>query len=205
MLHNHSGANAATRRSTTPRQSQLSQQDAAALLRAARDDLACFEPIYRAYFPRVYAYCLGRVGSPEEAEDLTSHIFTEVLNGLTRYRGGSVPAWIFRIARNTLADYYQQRHHSPAALDIDSVTVADHAPLPIERVMRAERRQMLIDLIAALPDHEQEVLLLKIDTGLSAEEIGQLIGKRAGAVRTMLHRIIKRLRAHCPAELSETP
>jgi RNA polymerase sigma-70 factor (ECF subfamily) len=196
MLHKRSGANAAIHPAKSPRQLS-SEYDECALMQAAREDMACFEPLYRVYFPRVYAYCLNRVGTPEEAEDLTSLIFTEVLHGLSRYRGGSVAAWIFRIARNTLADYYQQRRRAPLPLDADALTIADESPSPVERVIHTERRQMLEKLIATLPDHEQEVLALKIDSGLTAEEIGTIIGKRAGAVRTMLHRTIKRLRARC--------
>jgi RNA polymerase sigma-70 factor (ECF subfamily) len=200
MLHKRSGASAAIHRTETPRQLSC-EHDEAALMRAARDDISHFEPLYRVYFPRVYAYCLGRVGTPEEAEDLTSLIFTEVLNGLSRYRGGLVSAWIFRIARNILADYYQQRRRTPQPLDIDTFDMADESLSPVERVMQSERREMLAELIATLPEREQEVLALKIDAGLTAEEIGTTIGKRAGAVRTMLHRTIKRLRARCPNEL----
>jgi RNA polymerase sigma-70 factor (ECF subfamily) len=203
MLHKPSGTSAAVYRTEPPRQ-LASNHDETALMRAACDDVACFETLYRAYFPRVYAYCLSRVGSAEEAEDLTSLIFTEVLNGLPRYRGGSVPAWIFRIARNTLADYYQQRRRAPLPLDVDTFDMIDESHSPGERVMQTERQHMLQQLIATLPDHELEVLALRIDAGLTAEEIGTLIGKRAGAVRTMLHRILKRLRARCPAELRET-
>jgi hypothetical protein len=47
-------------------------RDEATIMAAARDDLDQFSPLYDVYFPRVYAYCMRRVSTPEEAEDLTS-------------------------------------------------------------------------------------------------------------------------------------
>ena len=64
-----------------------------------------------------------------------------------------------------------------------------------EHIEQAEQEQAIRKLVAALPDDEQELLALKLEGELTAEEIGLVLGKKAGAVRVELHRIIKRLRA----------
>ena len=57
-------------------------KDDTVLVEAARCDPAAFTTLYRRYVTPVYRYLYKWVGSPAEAEDLTSHVFTEMLEGL---------------------------------------------------------------------------------------------------------------------------
>jgi RNA polymerase sigma-70 factor (ECF subfamily) len=169
-------------------------------LRAARNDLDCFAPLYDRYAPRIYLYCLRRVGSPHEAEDLTSLTFTRALGALGDYQGGSVAAWLFTIARNTIIDHYRERQTGRVSLEhIANVLHDAHLP-PVEQVIHAERCAHLRALIATFSDDEQELLALSISGELTSKEIGAVMGKRPGAVRMGLHRLLKRLRALCAEE-----
>jgi len=172
---------------------QERQQDEARLMHAARGDISRFAPLYERYFPRIYVYCLRRVENKVAAEDLTSQIFARALAGIGNYAGGSVAAWLFRIAHNAVANHYRSRraHVSLESTDFDAPNDEDE---PIVHLIEAETHQAIHALVVALPHEQQELLALKIAGGLSAEEIGQVIGKSAGAVRVELHRIIKRLR-----------
>ena len=160
----------------------------------ARRDPAAFAPIYEQYFPRIYGYCLRRVSTPQEAEDLTSQVFTRALAGLDGYRGGSVAAWLFRIAHNAVLN--QRRARRPAiSLDESVFEVADDAPAPFEIVAQREAQAAVRALVQDLPDDQQNLLALKLVAGLSSPEIGAVLGKSPGAVRVELHRIIRALRA----------
>ncbi len=163
----------------------------AALLHAAKRDLRAFAPFYERYFARVYAYCLRRTGDHHEAEDLASQIFTQAMLRVGSYRGGVAVAWLFQIAHNTTVNALKARRPNgewPPDL-------ADPSPPPIEQVIRSEEQRRLLALVAALPADQQNLLLLREVAGLSAEEIGRIVGKRPGAVRTALHRILKHLQA----------
>jgi RNA polymerase sigma-70 factor, ECF subfamily len=164
----------------------------AKLMLATRIDPQQFTPIYKRYSPRVYAYCLRRIGSVQEAEELTSITFTRALSNIAQYRGGLVSAWIFRIAHNVLYDYYNSRK-SDAALDDLSEDL--HAPSisPMDYVIQNEEADVLRDLVSQLPADQRDLLLYKIVDDLSSEEIGELLGKSSGAVRVTLHRIIRQL------------
>jgi RNA polymerase sigma-70 factor (ECF subfamily) len=169
-------------------------------LRAARHDLDCFAPLYDRYAPRIYLYCLRRVGSAHEAEDLTSLTFTRALGALGDYQGGSVAAWLFTIARNTIIDHYRERRTSRVPLEhVEDVLPDAHLP-PVEQVIHAERCAHLRALIATFSDDEQELLASSISGELTSKEIGAVMGKRPGAVRMGLHRLLKRLRALCAEE-----
>lgn len=157
----------------------------------ARTRPAAFRPLYVEFFPRIYRYCLRRVSVPQEAEDLTSHIFTQALTGLAGFRGGSFAAWLFRIAHNAVANHLRDRRMSIPWDETVELPVEDEM---LGRLIDAEERTRLARLIATLPDSERELLALKIAGGLSAKEIGQVIGKNEGAVRVSLHRLVGQLR-----------
>lgn len=167
----------------------------AELVFAARHDLACFVPIYDHYAPRIYLYCLRRVGSPQEAEDLTSMTFTRALGALTEYRGGSIAAWLFSIARHAIADHYRENRIDNVSLDQFEDVLPDFSSPPVEQLIQNERCEHLRHLIATFSTEEQELLALSISGELTSEEIGIVVGKKASAVRMRIHRILKRLRA----------
>ncbi len=162
------------------------------LVQAAKDDLDRFAPIYERYAPRIYAYCLRRVGSPPEAEDLTSQVFTQAIDRIRSYRGGLVGAWLFQIAANAVVDHLRCRH---VPISLDDVELIQEAPGVIEDLVQRDEQRQIRALVASLPEDQQALLALRITAGLSAEETGAVMGKSAGAIRTAVHRTIKRLRA----------
>ena len=170
------------------------------LVQLARANPEHFAPIYQQYFPRIFAYCYNRTDSPQEAEDLTSRIFTRALKGLASYRGGSVAAWLFRIAHNTLVSHYR-RQHTQVSIEALELDISDSTSHPRDHLLRAEEARQVRDLVATLPSRDQELLALWLDGELSASEIGKILGHKEGTVRVKLHRILKRLRKRCPEEL----
>lgn len=176
---------------------QLFSNDDAAILRSAANDLNRFAPLYERYVDRIYAYCLRRVGSPADAEDLTSLIFTRAMKGIHDYRGGSVAAWLFRIAHNTVVNHYRDRKSQmPLVEDMD----AAFENTPIENVLTEEEHRMALQLVSTLPRESQNLIWLRLN-GLNSTEIGEIVGKSAGAVRTELYRLFKSLRAQFMREL----
>jgi len=161
-------------------------------MQMAQRDPALFAPLYERYFQRVYAYCLRRAGSAQEAEDLCSQVFTRALAGLNSYRGGMVAAWLFQIAHNVLANHYRGQKN---ALPLDELDFADeYAAGVFDEVDDAEDGRILGELVAQLPEDERDLLALSLDAGLTSDEIGAIRGKSAGAVRVEIHRVIKKLR-----------
>jgi RNA polymerase sigma-70 factor (ECF subfamily) len=63
------------------------------------------------------------------------------------------------------------------------------------QLVEAEERQQMQRLVAALPEEQRELIALRVTGGLSAKEIGQVVGKSEGAVRVAIHRTLQQLRA----------
>lgn len=113
---------------------------------------------------------------PEDAEDLTSLIFSRALTGLLSYRGGSVAAWLFGIAHNAVANHLRDRRpHLSLEHSVlpDGDTADDAGDSVVGHVLRVEERRELAALIAALPERHREMLALKLAGRLSAREIAR--------------------------------
>lgn len=176
---------------TMPYSNAMTINDEDDVMQRAKHNPAEFAPLYDGYFDRVYGYCFKRTGNAQDAEDLTSQIFVRVLNSLHTYKSnGFFAAWLFRIAHNVLSDHYRQLK---VAVSIDELEFAgsDHPP---DRLEKHEDHVILNELVAKLKKEKQDILLLSIQAGLTSDEIGQIVGKKATAVRVQLHRIISDLR-----------
>ena len=70
----------------------------------------------------------------------------------------------------------------------------DDRPGPEEMALAYLEAESVRGLLAQLPAQQRELLVLRVLSGLSAEETGQLLGMSAGAVRVAQHRALARLR-----------
>jgi RNA polymerase sigma-70 factor (ECF subfamily) len=171
--------------------------DEAFILAQARTDPAAFAPLYERYVARIYQYCRRRVGHPEEAEDLTSLVFSRALGGLASYRGGSPAAWLFAIAHNAVANHLRDRRpHLSLDSSVPSLIYShpEPSPDPLDLVLRDEERRRVAKLVAELTEEQRALLALKVVGQLSAKEMGAVLGKREGAVRVALYRVVQQLR-----------
>src|SRR5262249_8673313 len=79
------------------------------LIEAAQSDPARFGELYEDNFARVYAFIARRVRNRQEAQDLTSQVFSRALANLRQFewRGKPFVAWLYRMASNAIADHYR--------------------------------------------------------------------------------------------------
>ena len=167
-------------------------EDAALALRAVHDRQS-FGPLYDRYAVPVYRFCYRRLGNAHDAEDATSAIFTRALERLETFRGGSFPAWLFAIARSTLADRF--RGTRPCApVDLTGVDVEEPGDGPEEAAMKSDERRALATLLASLTPDQRAVIELRL-AGLTGAEIAQSLGRSVPAVKMLQLRAMTRLRA----------
>ena len=163
-------------------------------VRAAQRDRAAFGALYRRYLDRVYGYCFYLLGDHHDAEDVTERTFVAALAAIDGYRdeGATFRAWLFRIAHNQLANALRTRHrHRTAPLDgvPEPMTHADPAGL----LSLAEEARGLRRALEQLPDDRRQVVVLRFVDGLTAREIGAVLGRSEGAVRVLQHRALRQL------------
>src|SRR5258708_3874601 len=89
--------------------------------RARRGDSEALSALYNQFLPGVFGYIATRVPDRTIAEDLTSEVFLQMVEGIHRLRAqdeAGFVAWLLRIARVTVAGYYRKRAKQPIPLSL---------------------------------------------------------------------------------------
>ncbi|MCM8746046.1 sigma-70 family RNA polymerase sigma factor [Thermomicrobium sp. CFH 73360] len=173
-------------------------EDEAVLLAAAREDPNAFAELYLRYLGPVYRYLLAWTGSPADAEDLAQETFLRAYRTLDTYRPRGSPFlfWLLRIARNVAIDASRRR-------TVERARNSAIRPLLSLSHEHFDDRLLLEQLLRQLTPGKQELLALRFAAGLSTRGIARLLGKREGAVRKQLFRIIRELREAYDAATTE--
>lgn len=160
--------------------------------------------LYEAYRDRIYAYLLHRTGSPPDAEDLTQRVFSQALTALERHdpAAGSAGGWLFTITHNLLANYHRTRARRPSAR-LEAAANAADPTLTLEGIEAREDAHAVRRAMARLSAERQHLILLKYTVGLSNAEIGGVLGKTEGAVKSLLRRTLAALRRELDREQIE--
>jgi RNA polymerase sigma-70 factor (ECF subfamily) len=167
---------------------------------AVRGQPAAIDTLLRQIRPMVVRYCrarLGRIsGHYHAADDVAQEVCIAVLSALPRYQdmGRPFASFVFGIASHKVADAMR----SAARLAIPTEDLPDgpdDRPGPEETAVAYLEAERARALLARLPVNQRELLVLRVLSGLSAEETGNALGMSAGAVRVAQHRALARLRA----------
>ena len=162
---------------------------------SAPDRAAMLETLYEAHRVTVYRYLRTRTASDDEAGDLVATTFERAFVAIDRIRPeGSALPWLLRIARNAAID--RSRRQRPVHR-LDDLREADQPishTTPEDTFLEAERKAELRRLVFALPDAQRDAVALRYAAGLSAREIGQVIGKSEAATQKLIQRALVALR-----------
>ena len=170
--------------------------DETALKLAAQGDQEAFGVLYERYVSRIYSYIYYRTGNQHDAEDLTARVFFRALRHVENYKDRGLPlsAWLYRIAHNLVANWHRdnsRRNEVP----LDEILLVRHGgDLPEVVLIENEEKEKLLKVIHHLPADRQQLILLKFGEHLSNAEIGRVMGRSEGAVKSLYHRTLLSLR-----------
>jgi len=170
--------------------------DDLALNRAIQGDREAFGLLYEQYVGRIYNYIYYRIGNMHEAEDLTARVFFRAMRRISDYqnRGLPVSAWLYRIAHNLVANWHRDRGRRPEiSLDESTPFVVQHEH-PESTLLHSEEQEALLRILRKLPAERQQLLIHKFVEHLSNAEIGEIMGRTEGAVKSLYHRTLLSLR-----------
>lgn len=173
--------------------------------RAAEGDAQATHDLLVHVHPLALRYCRSRLARlPGNArhfvDDLAQEVCIAVLCALPRYRDTGKPfeAFVAAIAQHKVADLQRaaMRHPGSTAIPSDELPERPDDSLgPEEQALLSSDAEWAKNLLANLPEHLRELVLLRVAIGLTAEETGQKLGMSPGAVRVAQHRALNRLRA----------
>jgi RNA polymerase sigma-70 factor (ECF subfamily) len=165
------------------------------LVQQAKLDKEAFGKLYSRYVDKIYSYVYYRTGNSQDAEDLTARVFFRAIQHIENYEDQGVPfsAWLYRIAHNLLANWYRDQSRRQM-LSLDSIAQWHVEDSPEVATELLEDREALLEAIRRLPSDRQELLILKYVERMSNADIGGIMGRSEGAVKSLYHRTLLSLR-----------
>lgn len=181
--------------------------DESALIERAKDDQEAFGQLYERYSQRIYQYIYYRTSSEADAEDLTAKTFMRAWQHISAYDDRGVPfsAWLYRIAHNLVANWHRDRSRRKLISLEDLGRWQVNEDGPEATALFAEDRAALLQAIHRLPADRRELLVLKFVEHLSNAEIGGVMGRSEGAIKSLYHRTLMSLRDELQQELPAEP
>jgi RNA polymerase sigma-70 factor (ECF subfamily) len=173
------------------------------LVERAKNNAEAFVELYDQYYSQIFGYVLKRTASIEVAQDVTSEVFFKALKNLRQFRWRGVPfsSWLYRIATNEIANYFTKNKPWQSSLEEVSNSINFSDPSTEAEIPQAEaelrRHEDFLTLhenISKLKLKYQEVIVLRFFEDKQLKEIGEILGKREGTVKSLLHRGLEKLR-----------
>ena len=174
-----------------------------ALVERAKDDAEAFGELYDEYYNPIFGYVLRRTATIEVAQDVTSEVFFKALRNLRQFHWRGVPfsSWLYRIATHEIANYFRGSKRRQIRLGEVSNSISISNPSAETELLQAEaelrRREeyrALHESISRLPLKYQEVIILRFFENKQLKEIGGILGKKEGTIKSLLHRGLEKLR-----------
>ncbi len=167
-------------------------EDDVTLARQARADPQAFAELYRRHMQPIYRFHLIRTSNVQDAQDLTSQTFLAALESIESYRGqGSFAGWLFGIASHKVADHYRRRRVSAALEAVEDLT--DPEPYPEEIAATRLQLSQVARALATLAPDQAKALTLRLSGGLSALEVGRIMGRSEAAAKMLVRRGLRNL------------
>ena len=177
----------------------MQQEDGELASRSKQGDLSAFNLIVERYQSQVYNVSARILGDPTAAEDINQETFISAHRAIGGFRGGSLRAWLLRIATNLCYDNIRaSRRRREQSLDQSMLNPGFDVPSsgasPEQRALSSELRAEIQRGILALPPDQRTVLVLIDVQGLSYEEAASAAGVSIGTVKSRLNRARSRVR-----------
>ena len=165
--------------------------------RAVGGDAEAFGDLYMRYLDDIYRYIFYRVREEKRAEDLTERVFISAWEAIEGYQARGYPfsSWLYRIAHNLVANWHRDRSRRKlVSLDGLAAIERQQDDGPFQQVAQGERRDALLAAIRQLPADRQQLLILKYVERMPNAEIGRIMGRSEGAIKSLYHRTLLALR-----------
>jgi RNA polymerase sigma-70 factor (ECF subfamily) len=176
------------------------------LVKRAQKDPDAFAKLYDQYYPRIFGYVLRRSANLEAAQDITSETFLKALGKLWQFqwRNVSFSSWLYKIATNEINQYFRKAEYKKS-VSLEELQergfelLSPHDPESelIEAQEKLKQHQDFLEIqgrITRLPAKYQEVIALRFFEKKQINEIAEVLGKREGTIKSLLHRAVEKLR-----------
>jgi len=173
---------------------EVTAENAIQLAREGNSDAFSF--LYNQNVTRIYNYIYYRVGSEDDAEDITSRVFYRAFGHITTYEDKGIPfsAWLYRIAHNLIANWHRDKQRRKEVPLDDQPEMPHRVDLPETWIEKKQEMDLLLRGIRRLAPDRQQLILLKYLEDLSNADIAMIMGRTEGAIKSLYHRALLALK-----------
>jgi RNA polymerase sigma-70 factor (ECF subfamily) len=179
------------------------------ILQYAKGNSEAFEVLYQRHRAGLFRYCLRQFSNRAIAEECFQEVWMKIINNRTRYQPKALfTTYLYRIATNHVIDVYRKEKKRLADCEYQEEQVADEVSLndsfegdDYESKQRAAELRKMIEL---LPNEQKNTLLLKLNTGLSLDDIAVILDCGKETVKSRLRYATYKLRDLMQAPLGES-
>ena len=171
------------------------------LVKRAQKEPEAFSELYNSNYSKIFGYVLKRVANLEIAQDITSETFLKSLKNIKKFKWKNIhfSSWLYKIASNEIANYFRKKEYK--AVSLEKITEPIDFSVPLTEIIEAEeklkRQKDFLELhqkITKLPLLYQEVIVLRFFEKKKIQEIAEILGKREGTIKSLIHRGLEKLR-----------
>jgi len=151
---------------------------------AVMDERGRLEELYRRHAQALFRFAYGLCRDRSQAEDIVAETFARILTRADRIECGTARAYLFAAARNVFLDGRRSAARQARLADELAREPAPPAPNDDDKARLANA----LHALGALPEGERAALLLRLDHGLSYEEIAATLSISVAAAKVRVHR-----------------
>ncbi len=161
------------------------------------NEMENFTYLYNKYVEKIYKYIFFKVKNKNNTEDLVSLTFLKAIKGIKNFNceKNYFSAWLYKIARNTVADYYRFKKETSSLDDLFDLK-ADMCVA--EDYKTKEKKEIIKKALNKLNKKQKEVIELRVWHELSYKEIAQIVNKNEDNVKVIFSRALKNLKNEVP-------
>lgn len=150
-----------------------------------------FSLAYDMYVDQIYRFIYFKVGTKEDAQDLTSAVFLKTWNFFQDGKDidtSTLRALIYKIARNAVIDYYRAKSGKQNFSIDEAIALPDQKTDLVNMIETKINMEMVEKKLMGMKDEYREAIILRFVDELSIEEIADALGKSKGSVRILIFR-----------------
>jgi len=161
--------------------------------KAQKGDKDAYGAIYNLYYKQVYRYCYFNLRDSALAQDVVQETFLKAWKSIGSFsleNGGTVQAFLYRIARNLIIDHSRKKRTTR----LDEHENIEAESQIEENIDRDSEKEKLKEAIGQLGEKDRQIVILRYFEEMSFAEMSKVIKIREGALRVRIHRILEKLK-----------
>jgi len=164
--------------------------DEVLLNKAGKGDQAAFLELYERYREPIFRFAYRLLGSVEIAEDVTHDCFLSLIRKPENYRPerASLKTYLYAAARNLALKHFRSQGRETGLDEVIEEPKDSSRRGPLRRLLDEELATLVRDAVFSLPPLQREALILFEYEGLSLNEVAEIAGTDAGAIKARLYR-----------------